>query len=109
MTVAFLVLWIVALASIIGAAYCAVQLVDESASKATVHLTSFFEERLLEQDRAQEARRVALYQQEKAMQRVVAASDRDVRKAIDHAASLRDEAIGLQQRVDFQLRRHEAA
>jgi hypothetical protein len=50
-----------------------------------------------------------LYQQEKALQRVVAASDRDVRKLIEHATSLRDESIGLQQRVDAQLRRHEAA
>jgi hypothetical protein len=105
MTVAFVVLWVVAVASILGSAYFAVHLVEQATASATVHISSF----LAEQQQTEDARRRVLYQQEKALQRAVAASDRDVRKFIDQAAALRDEAIGLQQRVDAQLRRYEAA
>jgi uncharacterized protein YpuA (DUF1002 family) len=105
MTVAFIVLWVVAVASIVAAAYFAVHLVEDGAVNATVFIASY----LAEQQQTEDARRKVLYQQEKALQRVVAASDRDVRKLIEHATSLRDESIGLQQRVDAQLRRHEAA
>lgn len=104
MTVAFVVLSIVAVASILGSAYYAVRLIHASAENAIEHVTVVFERRLAEQDAAEEGRRQAIYKQQKEMHRAIAVSDRAVRKMADHSSALRDEAIAIQQRMDARLR-----
>lgn len=63
-------------------------------------LGSFFEDRLKAQDEAEEARRLALYKQQKASERTVARSDAAVRKIADRTRGLQDEVARAVRRVD---------
>jgi hypothetical protein len=99
-TIAFIVLWVFALASILGAAVYAVRLIQASASNATEHVASVFERRLAEQDASEEGRRVALYKQQKDMHRTVAASDKAVRRMVDETRHLQEETRLAHERTD---------
>lgn len=59
-----------------------------------------FAERLAQQDAAEEARRVALYKQQKASERNIARSDAAVRKIADRTRSLQDEVQRTVRRID---------
>jgi hypothetical protein len=51
MTVAFIVLWVVAVASIVAAAYFAVHLVEDGAVNATVFIASYLAEQAADRGR----------------------------------------------------------
>lgn len=80
---------------------------DDAQRAATQTVSAYFEERLRIMDEAEEERRLALYKQQKVLHRTLAQSDAAVRQMADHTIALRDEAIGLHQRVDSQLQSKE--
>jgi hypothetical protein len=59
-----------------------------------------FEARLRDAEEAEEKRRLAVHKMAKTNERRAAQSDAEVRKLAKQTAALRDEAIGLQQRMD---------
>lgn len=59
-----------------------------------------FEQRLADQDAGEEARRVALYKQQKSTATAIAQSDRAVRKMIDQARKTHEDTRLLQRQVD---------
>lgn len=63
-------------------------------------LSSFFTDRLREQDETEEARRVAAYKMAKANERTVARSDRAVRQMADQARGLHEDSRAMQERVE---------
>lgn len=68
-----------------------------------------FTERLAEQDRAEEGRRLALYKQQKASERTVVKSDSAVRKLADQVRGLHDDTRQMQASIDEkvkEVRRH---
>lgn len=107
MTWLLVVLWVVAVASILAAAYFATRLIRASAENAVEHVATTFERRLVEQDALEEQRRVALYKQRKATNRMVAKRDEAVRRMADDTQALRDEVLSTRQHTERMLKRVE--
>lgn len=63
-------------------------------------LSTFFSDRLREQDEVERGRQLATYKMAKANERRVAQSDRAVRKMVDQTRHLHDEITLAQQRTD---------
>lgn len=63
-------------------------------------MAAFFVARVVEQDAAEEGRRLAVYKQQKASERIVLRSDKAVRQMVDQARGLHDDASRALQKAD---------
>jgi hypothetical protein len=94
------VLWVVAVASILAAAYYATRLIRASAQNATEHVAAFFEERMRAQDELEEGRRVALYKQQKASQTEIKKMQIAVEVLANESRALHENTRLTHQRTD---------